>query len=82
MTIVPIEEAQDHLADLVKKAVNGEPFIISEAGKPLVTVAAVVEPLPVEQQRRIGFLEGHLKVPDDFDTMYQDEIIALFEGDE
>jgi probable addiction module antidote protein len=30
--------------------------------------------------RRIGFMKGEIKVPDDFDTMMQDETIAMFEG--
>jgi hypothetical protein len=29
---------------------------------------------------RIGFLKGRIAVPADFDTMGQEEIIALFEG--
>ena len=29
---------------------------------------------------RIGFLKGAASVPSDFDTMGQEEIIALFEG--
>lgn len=29
---------------------------------------------------RIGFLKGAIRVPDDFDTMEQDEIQAMFEG--
>ncbi len=30
---------------------------------------------------RRGFLAGQIKVPADFDTMMQDEIIAMFEGE-
>jgi hypothetical protein len=30
----------------------------------------------------LGFLDGEISVPDDFDTMGEDEIIAMFEGDE
>jgi len=29
-------------------------------------------------QERIGFLKGKIEVPDDFDTMGQNEIIELF----
>ncbi len=29
---------------------------------------------------RIGFLKGQISVPDDFDTMFQAEIEAMFEG--
>jgi hypothetical protein len=30
---------------------------------------------------RIGFMDGEFTVPDDFDQMYAEEIIALFEAD-
>ncbi|MDR0908950.1 MAG: hypothetical protein LBM77_04205 [Spirochaetaceae bacterium] len=36
--------------------------------------------IPPRKERRIGFMKGEIKVPDDFDTMMQDEIIAMFEG--
>jgi predicted O-linked N-acetylglucosamine transferase (SPINDLY family) len=32
--------------------------------------------------RRIGFIAGEFTVPDDFDEMYQEEIIRMFEGQE
>jgi hypothetical protein len=31
-------------------------------------------------KRRIGFLKGKIKVPDDFDTMMADEIETMFSG--
>jgi hypothetical protein len=31
---------------------------------------------------RFGFMDGEFNIPDDFDTMFQDEVIAMFEGDE
>lgn len=33
-------------------------------------------------RRRFGFMKGKISVPDDFDTMFQDEIIEMFEGRE
>ena len=81
MITVNIHEAKTHLSRLIEKAVNGEPFIIAKAGKPLVQVTAIPEGKP-KQQKRIGFLEGQFKVPDDFDTMFADEIADLFEGKE
>ena len=33
-----------------------------------------------DTSRRLGFLEGQFKVPEDFDRMAEDEIRALFEG--
>ncbi len=33
-------------------------------------------------KRQVGFMNGQIKVPDDFDHLYADEIIALFGGDD
>ena len=60
---------------LVDQAARGEPFIIAKAGKPLVKVTALDAPAA---PRRLGFLAGEIAVPDDFDTMGEAEIAALF----
>jgi len=78
MITVNIHEAKTHLSRLIAAAVKGEPFIIAKAGKPLVKVTALDPPRGVQ---RLGFMEGEFTVPDDFDTMFQDEIIAMFEGE-
>ncbi len=79
MRTVNMHEAKTHLSRLVRKAVEGEPFIIARAGKPLVRVTAMdAETAP--KKSRIGFLDGQFQVPDDFDTMFADEIQAMFEG--
>ncbi len=44
-------------------------------------VKVVPETADASRTRRIGFLAGNISVPDDFDTMYQEEIIRLFEGE-
>lgn len=75
MRTVNIHEAKTHLSRLVEQAVNGEPFIIAKAGKPLVTVMAI----PASSTpRRFGFLAGRARIPDDFDTMGEKEIAELF----
>jgi len=79
METVNMHEAKTHLSKLVAKAVKGEPFIIARAGKPLVKVVAIEEPTP-KAKRRIGFLDGQFKVPDDFDTMGAAEIEDMFYG--
>lgn len=75
MDIINIHEAKTHLSRLVDDAVHGESFIIAKAGTPLVKVVALDAP---EEPKRIGFLDGEILVPDDFDTMGADEIAALF----
>ena len=72
-----IHDAKTHLSKLVEQAALGESFIIAKAGKPMVRVTALDTPEPA-QKRRTGFLKGQLRVPDDFDTLYADEILELF----
>jgi prevent-host-death family protein len=77
MTIVNIHEAKTRLSRLVDQAAAGEPFIIAKSGKPLVKVTRLDAPV-AKQVRRLGFLTGHVKVPDDFDRMGSAEIEQLF----
>ena len=81
MLTVNIHEAKTQLSKLIEMAVKGEPFVIAKAGKPMVRVTAIEPPEPV-RTRRIGFLKGQLSIPDDFDTMGQEEIERMFYGDE
>jgi len=80
MRMVNIHEAKTHLSRLLEEAVNGEPFIIAKAGKPLVKVTRIDEP-EVVPKKRLGFASGKFNVPDDFDTMHAEEIRRLFEGE-
>jgi len=77
MQTINIHEAKTHLSRLVEQAARGESFIIAKAGKPLVKVVAINSP-EASQVKRIGFLEGEISVPDDFDRMGQAEIERLF----
>lgn len=76
MRTVNIHEAKTHLSRLVEEASKGEGFVIAKAGKPMVKVVPLG---PAEaDKRRVGFLDGMFKVPDDFDTFMQDEILEMF----
>ena len=79
MRIVNIHEAKTNLSRLVDAAAKGEAFVIAKAGKPLVKVVPIDAP---PAKRRVGFLAGRFTVPDDFDTMFQDEIEKMFGVDE
>jgi prevent-host-death family protein len=74
-----IHEAKTHLSRLIDEVENGEPFIIAKAGKPKAQVIPIRAPRDAAK-RRIGFLKGKIKVPDDFDTMMADEIEKMFYG--
>jgi prevent-host-death family protein len=79
MRTVNIHEAKTHLSRLVDEAAKGEPFVIARAGKPLVKVMALDVP-EAGERKRLGFLDGQISVPDDFDRMGAAEIERVFAG--
>jgi antitoxin (DNA-binding transcriptional repressor) of toxin-antitoxin stability system len=78
MNTVNTHEAKTQLSRLVARAAHGEAFVIAKAGKPLVMVSAVDAPA---EPKRLGFLQGEIEVPEDFDRMGEREIAALFGTD-
>ena len=74
---VNIHEAKTHLSRLIDEAVQGEPFIIAKAGKPLVKVMALTVPTG-KRVRRLGFMIGQITIPKDFDRVGSQEIEELF----
>ena len=79
MRTINIHEAKTQLSKLVEKAAKGEPFVIARAGKPLVKVVPLETPV-ASQIRRLGFMAGRIRVPDDFDRMGATEIEQMFGG--
>jgi prevent-host-death family protein len=71
-----IHEAKTHLSRLIEGVGQGESFIIAKSGKPVAKVVPIIEKPP----QRIGFMEGQFEVPDDFDTMFAEEIQDMLEG--
>jgi len=81
MKQVNMHEAKTHLSRLVDEAAAGQSFVICKAGKPMVRVTSLAqsdEAAPVRS--RLGMLRGQFSVPEDFDSMGQEEIADLFEG--
>jgi prevent-host-death family protein len=74
---VTINEAKKQLSKLIDQAAKGEPFIIARGGKPSVKVPAVEMPNPAKV-RRLGFMKGHISIPEDFDRMGGSDIEQLF----
>lgn len=78
MTAVNVHEAKTQLSKLLTRVERGDVVTIARAGKPVAKlVAADADPSP----ERLGFLRGYGTVPDDFDSMMEDEIATMFEGD-
>ena len=77
MKTVNIHEAKTHLSKLLA---TGEPFVIARAGKPIAKVTAI-ETQEEKRNSWLGCMEGQYSVPNDFNEMYRDEIIQMFEGE-
>lgn len=77
METVNIHDAKSRLSKLLEGVTQGKPFIIAKAGKPIARVVSIDAP-EVGQVKRLGFLTGHVSVPDDFDHMGEAEILSQF----
>ncbi len=81
MKTINIHEAKTHFSRIVEQAAKGETIIIAKAGRPVARLCALDTPLP-SKRRRLGFLQGQIEVPRDFDRLGQEEIERQFESDE
>lgn len=77
MTTVNIHEAKTHLSRLLDQAAQGDGIVIAKAGKPVARLTAIDAP---QSPKRLGFMAGHMQVPDDFDRMGDADIAGLFGG--
>jgi len=82
METINIHEAKTHLSKLLEGVQRGEPFVIAKAGKPIARVVRMEAPATETGMRRLGFLSGEIKVPDDFDRMGDTEILSMFGADD
>jgi prevent-host-death family protein len=74
MKTINIHAAKTHLSRLIERVQAGEEIVIAKAGRPAARL------VPIEDARKpvkIGGLKG-APVPDDFNTMFEEEIAALF----
>lgn len=77
MEIVNIHEAKSHLSKLLEGVTQGRPFVIAKAGKPIAKVIGIDAP-DADEVKRLGFLSGHILIPDDFDRMGEKDILSQF----
>jgi len=75
--VVTVHEAKTNLSRIMADAEHGQTIGIARGSgnEPTVVLSAA----PAAPGRRTGWMAGSM-IPDDFDTMCQDEIIAMFEG--
>ena len=63
MAQINIHEAKTHLSQLLSRAMLGEDIVIAKAGKPIVRLVPIEEPL---QDCILGQDEGLFTVPEDW----------------
>jgi len=84
MRTINIHQAKTHLSRLVDEVVEGEPFIIAKAGKPMVRVVPL-DAQEAPKKRRIGSLKGIYTLPENFDEIDKEldkEVVKLFLGED
>lgn len=83
METLNIHAAKTHFSGLVERAENGETIIIARAGKPVAKLTPLEPEAAAPAKRRIGFLKGVYKLPEDFDikAIGREEIEAMFYGE-
>lgn len=75
---VNIHYAKTHLSRLIDEvATTGKPITIAKAGTPKVKIVPI-DDKPIKRQ--MGTLKGKIKIPDNFDTAFADDIADMFEG--
>ncbi|MDR1657031.1 MAG: type II toxin-antitoxin system prevent-host-death family antitoxin [Deltaproteobacteria bacterium] len=62
---------------IIKRAKDGDGFIITDGDKPLVKIIPYVEP---KKSRSLDVMHGQCIVPDDVEAVGREEIIVMFEG--
>lgn len=75
--VFSVTEAKAQFSKLLRRAAAGEEITITKWGVPVARL------VPVEAQKRkrqLGFYEGRLTIPDDFDAPLPEEILDAFEG--
>lgn len=77
MAQVNIHEAKTQLSQLLSRAALGEDIIIAKAGKPIVRLVPIEEPV---EDRILGQDEGLFTVPEDFNDPLPEDVLSAFEG--
>ena len=75
--VFSVSEAKAQFSRLLRRVAAGEEITITKRGVPVARL------MPVEAKkgkRQLGFYEGKLTIPDDFDAPLPDEILDAFEG--
>ena len=73
-SVVTLSDAKARFSEIVEKAVNGDEFIVTRMGKPVVRISRFVT---TGEQRKLGDLAGQIRISEDFDEWPPDLQEAL-----
>ena len=83
MTTYTLAEAKTHFSKVIEEVQGGAQVLITKHGHPAALITRPDDAKQAPKRNFNGFLRKQLKdweMPEDFDRMCQDEIIAMFEG--
>ena len=75
---VSVYDAKTNLSRLLDRAANGEEIVITRNGRP---VAKLVPAVAARRPRKLGVLEGRIRIGKSFDAPLPDDVLDAFEGD-
>lgn len=78
MIEVSVYAAKAQLSRLLQRAQDGEEIVITRHGRPVAKLVSVVDK---KEPRKLGCLQGRIRVAKDFDAPLPEEILRAFEGD-
>jgi prevent-host-death family protein len=77
MAVFKTHEAKTNLSRLLDEVQEGAEVVIARGNKPMARLIPFSAKKPV---RKPGYLQGKIKVADDFDAPLPDDILNLFEA--
>ena len=77
MEKINIHDAKTRLSQLVERVEAGEEIVIARAGRPVARLAPLVSR---RGRRKLGSLDGKLRIPDDFNAPLPDDLLKAFLG--
>ena len=73
-SVLTLSDAKARFSEIVEKTINGDEFIVTRMGKPVVRISRFVAS---GDRRRLGDLAGQIRISEDFDEWPPDLQEAL-----
>jgi prevent-host-death family protein len=73
---VNIHDAKTRLSQLIERVEAGEEIVIARAGRPVARLSPLRAHLG---PRRLGRLDGQMRIPDDFNAPLPDRVLRRFQ---